>query len=312
MSSTHRLILLIRVFLKVSLQHTLYYEQCGHPQGKPVLFVHGGPGVGIASDDRRFFNPSLYRIILVDQRGCGKSTPHALLAENTTQDLVEDFEKIRQHLGVDQWLLFGGSWGSTLSLAYAQTYAERVSAMVLRGVFLGQRSEVDWLFRGKGANQIFPDFWDEFVADFSLEEQRDMVASYYVRLTSDQTPVVQRAAAQWSRWESSIAQLVPDQQAIEHFSTTDIGLACARLECHYSQNNFFLHDHQLLNHMEVIKHIPSILVQGRYDIVCSAKNAWDLHQAWPQSELCFIKDAGHRSVEVGITDRLVRATDQLA
>ena len=214
------------------------------------------------------------------------------------------------------WVLISGCFsvvlGSTLSLAYAQTYVERVSEMVLRGVFLGQRSEVDWLFRGQGANQIFPDFWDEFVAGFSLDEQRDMVASYYARLTSGHAPVVQRAAAQWNRWESSIAQLVPDQQMIEDMFKTDIGLASARLECHYSQNNFFLQDHQLLNHMEIIKHIPGIVVQGRYDIVCSAKNAWDLHQAWPQSELFFIKDAGHRSTEPGITDRLVRATDQLA
>ena len=297
--------------LRVSAVHELYYEQCGNPKGKPVVFLHGGPGAGLVPDYRRFFDPGAYRVILFDQRGSGQSAPHASLDDNTTWHLVADIEQLREHFGVDQWLVFGGSWGSTLALAYAETHPERVSGLVLRGIFLGRQNEARWFYEdSQGASAIFPDNWEDFLRVIPEAERGDMIGAYYRRLTSNDESTREEAARAWSIWESSALRLLPDQELIDEFSEPEKAVALARIECHYFTNNcFFETDNYLLEHVDRIRHIPAVIVHGRYDIICPLMSAWELHRAWPEATLNIIPDAGHATSEPGITDALVRATD---
>jgi proline iminopeptidase len=294
--------------LAVAPPHELYIEECGNPDGIPVLFVHGGPGGGCTEDHRRYFDPTVYRIILFDQRGCGRSTPHMELAGNTTQALIADMEKIREHLKVNRWLLFGGSWGSTLSLVYAQTHANRVIALILRGIFLNRNSDVHWLFGGSGANRIFPDFWEEFLSIIPEEQRHNPLLAYYEMLTGTDEVARMLAAKTWSSWEGHCATLEPNKHLLEVMKNPHHALSLARIECHYFMNNCFLEPNQILRNMDRIVEIPGIIVHGRYDIVCSLDNAWELHKNWPNSELHIIRDAGHSACEQGIIDALVHAT----
>lgn len=295
--------------LKVSDLHTLYWEECGNPQGKPVVFLHGGPGGGVHPDHRRFFDPQTYRIILFDQRGSGKSTPCAELRENSTWDLVKDTETIREMLKIDKWVVFGGSWGSTLALAYAITHPERVKALVLRGIFLCRPSEIKWFYQ-EGASQIFPDVWDEYLKPIPENERHDMVAAYYKRLTHENADVRLEAAKAWSKWEAATSRLIVDQSAIEEFDDPEYALSFARIECHYFTNNaFFKTNNWLLENVEKIRHIPGAIVQGRYDVVCPARSAWELHKAWPEAKFTFVADAGHAAAEPGTRSALIEATE---
>ena len=300
-----------RGHLSVSAVHQLYYEQCGNPNGKPVVFLHGGPGAGVVPGYRRFFDPQAYRIILFDQRGSGQSVPHASLDDNTTWHLVEDIEKLREHFGVEQWLVFGGSWGSTLALAYAETHPARVNGLVLRGIFLGRQNEARWFYEdSQGASAIFPDGWEEFISIIPAAERGDLISAYHRRLTSLDDSVRIEAARAWSIWESSALKLLPDQNLIDEFSEPETAIALARIECHYFMNNcFFDTDNYLIEHVDRIRHIPAVIVHGRYDIICPLTSAWELHRAWPEAKLEIIPDAGHSVTEPGIADALVRATD---
>jgi len=298
--------------LKVSDVHELYYEECGNRHGKPVVIVHGGPGGGCNTSLRRLHNPLAYRIILFDQRGCGRSTPYACLEDNTTWDLVEDMEKLRHHLGIEKWQLLGGSWGSTLSLAYAQSHPEQVSELVLRGIFTIRKSEIDWFYQG-GCNLLFADAWEEFIAPIPENERHDMVGAYYQRLTGDEPQVQQTAARAWSQWEGSTISLRPDPSRIARFGSDRFAIAFARIECHYFINGGFMEsDDQLLANMGKIQHIPGVIVQGRYDVVTPMKTAWELSKAWPKADLKIIVDAGHATTEPGIIDALITATDGFA
>lgn len=296
--------------LKVSEIHDIYYEQCGHPHGQPVVFLHGGPGAGLTADYRRFFDPQTYRIVLFDQRGVGQSTPHACLEENTTWHLVADIERLRAHLGIEKWQVFGGSWGSTLALAYAQTHPDRVSALVLRGIFLCRPQEIDWFYQA-GANAIFPDVWEQYENLIPPAERHNMLAAYYRRLTSADEAVRLAAARAWSIWEGSALKLIPDPALIEDFSAPHKALALARIETHYFMNKaFFASDNYLLENVDKIRHLPAVIVQGRYDIVCPMMSAWALHRAWPEAEFIVVGDAGHSVTEPGIRSALVEATDR--
>jgi len=296
--------------LKVSPVHNIYYEQCGNPQGQPVVFLHGGPGGGIVEDYRRFFDPNAYRIVLFDQRGSGKSTPHASLEENTTWDLVSDIEKLREHLSIEGWQVFGGSWGSTLSLAYAQTHPERARQLVLRGIFLCRPEEIRWFYQ-EGASWIFPDVWEEYLKVIPEAERGDMVSAYYRRLTSENYEVRLEAARAWSIWEGSTSKLFFDYSMIEKFADPEFALAFARIECHYFMNNaFFETENYLIENVGKIRHIPAVIVQGRYDVVCPIKSAWELHRAWPEADLQITPDAGHSMMEPGNISALVDATDR--
>ena len=298
--------------LPVSDLHTLYYEESGNPSGKPVVVLHGGPGGGSIPLYRRFFDPQRWRIILFDQRGCGRSTPHAELEENTTWDLVADIEKLRLHLSIDQWTVFGGSWGSTLSLAYAQTHPTCCSALVLRGIFMLRPKEIQWFYQS-GASYIFPDAWEGYLAPIPESEQGDLIKAYYQRLTSPDQRTRQVAARAWSVWEASTSKLVPDDSLIQQFSTDSFADAFARIECHYFVNGgFFTAENQLLSNIDRIRHIPSVIVQGRYDVVCPMTSAWALHRAWPEAEFIVIETAGHSATEPGTTSALVEATDRFA
>lgn len=297
--------------LAVEPPHELYVEECGNPDGIPILFVHGGPGSGCTEDQRRFFDPNIYRIILFDQRGCGRSTPHMELAGNNTQALVSDMEKIRETLKIDRWVLFGGSWGSTLSLVYAQTHPERVMAMILRGIFLNRNSDVLWLFGGAGANKIFPDFWEEFLSIVPENLRRNPLLAYYEMLTGEDEVTRMSAAKIWSSWEGHCSTLEPNKHVLDHMKNPHHALSLARIECHYFINNCFLEPNQILRNMPKISNIPGIIVHGRYDIVCTLDNAWELHKEWENSELNIIRDSGHSATEPGIIDALVRATKSL-
>ncbi|HET6416111.1 MAG TPA: prolyl aminopeptidase, partial [Polyangiales bacterium] len=260
--------------LRVDSIHSIYYEQCGNPEGKPAIFVHGGPGGGSSPVHRRFWDPSKYRIILFDQRGCGRSTPHAELQNNTTWHLVDDIERIRVHLGIERWQLFGGSWGSTLSLAYAQAHPERVTELILRGIFLLRRREIDWYYQ-EGASRIFPEAWQKYLEPIPEEERGDMLSAYHRRLTSSDREERIRAARAWSMWEGSTSRLIPDPVLIERTGDVTFAEAFARIECHYFINAGFLEeDDRLLRQVGIIRHIPAIIVQGRYDIVCPAESAY--------------------------------------
>lgn len=294
--------------LKVSKIHSLYVEQCGNPDGKPVIMLHGGPGTGITKTLRRLHDPQKYRIILFDQRGCGQSTPYAELRENTTWDLVSDMEKIRIHLGVDQWQVFGGSWGSTLALAYAQTHPDYVSSLIIRGIFMLRRFEVEWFYQ-RGASLIFPDRFEAFRDHIPLEEQGDMIAAYYRRLTSNDKNVQLAAAKLWGQWEGSAINLLPNPEQVAAFSNDDFVIAFSRIESHYFQNRgFWKKDDQLLEDVDKIRHIPAIIIHGRYDMCTPFINAWQLKQKWPEAELYIIEDAGHAVNEPGIAKALIAAT----
>lgn len=295
--------------LKVSDLHTLYYEEAGNPQGKPVVFVHGGPGGGVDANMRRYFDPKVWRVILFDQRGCGKSLPFSELKDNTTWDLVDDMEKLRQELKIDSWAVFGGSWGSTLALSYAIKHADRVKAVILRGIFMLREKEIRWFYQ-EGASFIFPDAWDKYVAPIPENERHDFVTAFYKRLTSPDKNIRSEAAKAWSVWEGSTSKLYTDPSFIERFAGDEFADAFARIECHYFVNKgFFEEDGWILKNVDKIRHIPAWIVQGRYDVVCPATSAWDLHKAWPESKLHIISDAGHSASETGIKSKLIEATD---
>ena len=297
--------------LEVDPPHTLYVEESGIPEGIPILFVHGGPGAGCLPYHRTFFDPEVYRIILFDQRGCGRSIPHAELEGNTTQALVEDMERIREMLGIERWILFGGSWGSTLSLVYAQTYPEKVMGLILRGIFLCRRQEIDWFYQG-GASKIFPDHWEEYLSIIPEDERDNLVAAYYRRLTGANELARMAAAKAWARWEAQASTLKPSQSAVSTFTEPYTAMSLSRIECHYFMNDSFLEPNQILNNAPKLADIPGIIVHGRYDIICPLENAWHLYEAWPGSQLQIIPDAGHAATENGIADALVRATQQFA
>ena len=297
--------------IKVDQPHVLYVEESGNPDGIPVLFVHGGPGAGCEAYHRSFFDPNVYRIILFDQRGAGRSTPHAELEGNTTQALVADMEIIREHLEINRWVLFGGSWGSTLSLVYAQSHVDRVMGLILRGVFLCRETEIDWFYQ-QGADRIFPDYWQDFIAPIAEAEREHLVQAYYQILTGENEIARMNAAKAWSIWEGRTATLNSNKNVIDHFGSAHTALSMARIECHYFMNSSFLEENQILNNMEKLQNIPGTIVQGRYDLICPMQSAWDLHQAWPKAELKIIADAGHSATEAGTVNALVSATDNMA
>ncbi len=297
-------------YLKVSDMHTIYWEQCGNPEGRPVVFLHGGPGGGLNNDYRRFFDPQHYRILLFDQRGCGKSTPHAELRENTTWDLVSDMEKLREKFGFKNWIVFGGSWGSTLALSYAVTHPEVTAGLILRGIFMCRSSELKWFYQS-GAHEIFPDVWDKYRDHIPVAERGDFISAYYKRLTSTDAQTRLQAALIWSYWEAATSRLIPQSDAIAHYEDPEVALAFARIECHYFMNKaFFKIDDFLLSNAPHLAKIPGVIVQGRYDVVCPVRSAWDLHKAWPTSRLEIIKDAGHSIFEPGIRSALIAASDE--
>lgn len=297
--------------LPVSDLHSLYFEQSGNPQGKPVVVLHGGPGGGSEPTQRRFFDPVRYRIVLFDQRGCGRSTPHAELRENTTWDLVDDIERLRARLQVERWQVFGGSWGSALALAYAQTHASRVTELVLRGIFLLRKAELDWFYQA-GTSALFPDAWEDFVAPIPVGERHDLMGAYYRRLTGSDEAVKLACAKTWSQWEAATVSLQPAPERVQRFANPQFALAFARIECHYFMHGGWLREDQLLRGAARLAPIPSVIVQGRYDVVTPMMTAWALHRAWPEAELEIVPDAGHTATEPGIVDALVRATDRFA
>jgi proline iminopeptidase len=291
--------------------HSIYIEESGNAEGLPVLFVHGGPGGGTSNAQRSFFNPEKYRIILFDQRGCGRSQPHASLEHNTTAHLIADIEKIRSHLNIEQWMLFGGSWGSTLSLLYAQAFPDRVNGLILRGIFLSRQQDIHWLYQ-HGASVIFPDYWQDFIHKIPVTEHNNLLHAYYQRLTSDNELERMSAAKAWSIWEGRCSTLVPNADTVEHFSDPHIALSMARIEAHYFVNSSFIEENQILDNAACIAHIPTILVHGRYDMVCPVQQAYELHRQLPQAELHIVREAGHSAYEKGIINNLVCATDQFA
>lgn len=297
--------------LKVDLPHELYIEESGNPQGMPALFVHGGPGGGTDDNSRRYFDPEKYRIIVFDQRGAGRSTPHASLVGNTTPDLINDMEAIRKYLGVDRWLLFGGSWGSTLSLLYAQAHRERVLGLVLRGIFLCRRQDLSWFYQD-GAGRLFPDYWEQYVRPIPEQEREDFISAYYRLLTGDNEVARMAAAKAWSVWEAHCSTLRPNTHVVDHFADPHTAMAMARIEAHYFYHHCFVEENQIIENAGLLAEIPGIIVHGRYDVVCPLDQAFTLHQHWQNSQLQIIRDAGHSATEPGTTDALVRATNEMA
>ncbi len=296
--------------LQVDTLHELYIEESGNPEGIPVLVVHGGPGAGCEDYYRRYFDAEVYRIILMDQRGAGRSTPLAELHNNTTDHLVDDMEKVRHFLGVDRWLLFGGSWGSTLSLVYAQAHPDRVLGLVLRGIFLCRPRDIHWFYQN-GASRVFPDYWEDFVAQIPPEERQDMVSAYYRRLTSENELEQIQAAKAWSMWEGRCATLHPNPKVVEHFAHPHTAISLARIECHYFMNDSFLEPDQILRDAHRLAGIPGAIVHGRYDMVCPLDNALALSEAWPEAEFFIIRDAGHSASEPAIIDALMQSVHQM-
>lgn len=299
-------------YLSVSGGHQIYWEESGNPKGKPILFLHGGPGIGTMAYHRSFFNPNLYRIILFDQRGCGKSLPFSELENNTTWDLVKDIERLREHLQVDRWVVFGGSWGSTLGLTYAIQHSHAVKGLILRGIFLCRPSEIQWYYQ-KGADQIYPDEWEKYIAPIPLSERENFVQAFYKKLTSPHEEERKIAAQAWSGWEGSTSKLLYDPALFADFTADKAADSIARIECHYFINNtFFESDNWILENIQTIRNIPCVIVQGRYDVPCPIRSAWDLHRAWPEADFHIIPDAGHAATEPGILDQLIRATDRFS
>lgn len=287
--------------------HTLYVEEVGNPQGIPAVFLHGGPGAGCEDYHRRFFDPDRYHLILFDQRGAGRSTPHADLHDNTTWHLVDDMEWLRRHFGFDRWLVFGGSWGSTLALAYAETHPERVSALILRGIFLCRPHEIHWFYQ-EGASRIYPDYWRDFLAPVAPERRHEMLPAYHELLTGPNELSRTAAARAWSVWEGRCATLSPNPDVVAHFRDLKVALSMARIECHYFMHDAFLRPNQLLEDAYRLKDIPGVIVHGRYDMICPVESAWELHQAWPGSELSIQPESGHSAGEPEISAALIRAT----
>ena len=291
-------------------EHHVYYEQCGNPDGKPAVFLHGGPGGGGSEEVRRFFNPDIYRIIVFDQRGCGRSKPHGCLENNTTWDLVSDIELLRKKLDINKWLVFGGSWGSTLSLAYAQTHPDSVSELVLRGIFLLRKEELQWFYQD-GSSRIFPEAWQEFVEIIDESERDDLMGAYHRIFNSDDKAKKLAAAIAWTKWEASTISLSYNPATVEEMSDPEFALAFALIENHYFINKgWFKNENQLIENIDIIRSIPSVIVQGRYDAVCPMKTAWELSEAWPEAEMVVAPSSGHTAFEAEITDALIRATDR--
>ena len=296
-------------FLNVD-EHQVYFEQCGNPNGKPAVFLHGGPGGGGSEEVRRFFNPNVYRIIVFDQRGCGRSKPHGCLENNTTWDLVSDIELLRKKLDINKWLVFGGSWGSTLSLAYAQTYPNSVSELVLRGIFLLREEELKWFYQD-GSSRIFPEAWQEFIDIIDEDERDDLMGAYHRIFNSDDTAKKLAAAIAWTKWEASTISLSYSPTTVDEMSNPEFALAFALIENHYFINKgWFKTENQLIENIEIIRSIPSVIVQGRYDAVCPMKTAWELSQAWPEAEMIIAPASGHTAFEKEITHALISATDK--
>ena len=296
--------------LKVSELHTIHVEESGNKNGKPVIFLHGGPGGGIEPVYRQYFNPKKWRIIIFDQRGCGKSFPHAELKENTTWDLVADIENIRCHLDIDKWVVFGGSWGSTLSLTYAIRHSERCKGLILRGIFMIRNQEIDWFYQ-EGASNIYPDAWEKYLAPIPEDERYDLVSAYYKRLTSDNKSTRLEAARAWSIWEASTSKLLPSNDSLHPFDNPKVAEAFARIECHYFKNGgFFESDEWILENTAYVENLPTVIVQGRYDVVCPATSAWELHKKLPKADFHIIPNAGHSITEEGIAAKLVEYTDK--
>jgi proline iminopeptidase len=294
----------------------IYWETCGNPDGKPVLMVHGGPGAGCNAEHRRQFDPAAYRIVLFDQRNCGRSRPHAAdpavsLEHNTTWNLVADMERLREHLGIERWMVFGGSWGSALSLAYAQTHPDRVTALVLRGIFTLRPFELYWFYQ-EGASLLFPDLWEEYIAPIPEDEREDLIGAFHARLQSPDRDVRIAAARAWSRWEGGTITLRPNPELVDHFGEPDYAVAFARIENHYFVHGGFFAEEQLIRDVDKIRHIPAVIVQGRYDVCTPMATAWDLHRAWPEADFHVVDDAGHAFDEPGILHRLIEATDRFA
>lgn len=295
--------------LRVSDLHEMYFEECGNPDGKPALVLHGGPGGGISPFLRQGHDPARYRIILFDQRGCGQSTPHASLVDNTTWHLVADIEALRRHLGIERWQVVGGSWGSTLALSYALTHPVRVTELVLRGIFTLRKSEIDWFYQA-GADQIFPDAWERYLSVIPKEERGNLVAAYYRRLTGADEAARKAAAREWSLWEGTTLSLLPNPAREAAFAADHFAAAMAAIECHYFiHGGFFDSDGWIIANARKLKDIPGVILQGRYDVCTPARTAWDLHRAWPEARLVMVEDAGHTGTEAGIADAMVRATD---
>ena len=298
--------------LKVSDLHTIHFEESGNPEGKPIVLLHGGPGGGCPPFYRQYFDPEKWRLVMFDQRGCGQSKPHAELQENTTWDLVNDIEKLREYLNIHQWVVFGGSWGSTLSLAYSQTHPDRCKGLILRGIFMLRQKEIRWFYQ-EGASYIFPDAWEEYVKPIPINERDDLVTAYYQRLTSPDAQIRLEAARAWSIWEGSTSRLFPDLDLKQKFGIDAFAEAFARIECHYFINKGFIDpEDKLLLNIDRIRKIPAVIVQGRYDVVCPMMSAWELHRAWPEAEFIVVADAGHSMSEPGIRTCLIEATDKFA
>ena len=299
-------------FLSVGDGHSIYFEESGNPGGKPCVFVHGGPGGGSSPEARQFFNPERYRIVLFDQRGCGHSTPHASLEANTTWHLIADMERLREELIIDQWLVFGGSWGSTLSLAYAQKHPERVTELVLRGIFLLRPEEIRWFYQ-EGASSLYPDNWQNYLTPIPEDERSDLVSAFHKRLISDDETVRLAAARAWSVWEASTSFLHQNTDFMEKLDESEAALAMARIECHYFVNGgFFESPNQLVENIDAIRHIPTEIIQGRYDVVCPPTTAWELHLAWPEADFHMIANAGHSAFDPANASALVAATDRFS
>ncbi|WP_088343637.1 MULTISPECIES: prolyl aminopeptidase [Rhodomicrobium] len=298
--------------LAVSDLHRIYFEECGNPEGKPVVMVHGGPGGGSNPTMRRFHDPARYRIILFDQRGCGRSTPYASLEDNTTWHLIADMEALRVHLGIERWQLCGGSWGSTLALAYAQAHPERVTELILRGIFLLRRAELEWFYQ-EGCSWIYPDAFEDYLRPIPPEERGDMIAAYHRRLIGPDPAVQLEAARAWSVWEGTTLSLLQDPGRVSRFNEDSYALAFARIEAHYFVNKgFFERDDQLLRDVSKIRHLPGVIIHGRYDVVTPMRNAWDLKQAWPEADLRMVQIAGHAMTEFAIVHEIVEAGDRFA
>jgi proline iminopeptidase len=297
--------------LPVDDRHTLHVEECGRSGGLPVVFLHGGPGSGCEPWHRRFFDPQVYHIVLFDQRGSGRSLPHAELEDNTTQDVIADIERVREELGIERWVVFGGSWGSTLGLAYAEAHPERVLGLVLRGIFLCRPRDIEWFYQS-GADHVFPDYWQDYLAPIPEAERGDMLEAYHRRLTGSDEVARMAAARAWSQWEGRTATLLPSEAVEEHFTDPHVALSLARIENHYFRNRIFLEPDQLLREAQRLAEIPGVIVHGRYDMICPIDQAFALHEVWPQARLEIVPDAGHSASEPGIVDALVRATRDLA
>lgn len=297
--------------IKVDPLHVLYVEEVGNPDGLPILFLHGGPGAGCDSEYRRFFDPKVYRIVLFDQRGCGRSTPFAEVENNTTHDLIQDIETIRQTLSINKWILFGGSWGATLALLYAEQFQRRVMGMILRGVYLARKKDLDWLYKN-GARDIFPDYWEDFTQLVDCKNKNKLITAYYEILHSQNELAVSAAAKAWSLWETrcSTLHVHPDMQ--KKSKDLHLALPLAKISTHYFINNCFIEENQILKNAHLLKGIPGIIVHGRYDTICPVESAWSLHEAWPQSELHITRDAGHSQFDPSMIDTLIRATRNMA